>query len=106
MREINQIYQNKLKRGSSKPGAEMTRRELLNRLSPLGKVELDSSKCTGCGLCALECPTGALTVSPVDEKDSFRLLFKHGKCVACNRCVEICPEKGLNMERTLEPEKI
>lgn len=85
---------------------EISRRELLQKLSPLGQVILDTAKCTGCGLCALECPTGALAVSLSEESDTFRLLFKHGNCVACGQCAEICPEKSLRVERILEPDKI
>ena len=85
---------------------EISRRELLRRLSPLGKVQLDSSRCTGCGLCAVECATGALTVSASEESDAFQLLFKHGICSACSRCVEICPEKCLRVERILELENV
>ena len=81
---------------------EISLRELLNRLSPLGKVSLDAAQCTGCGLCAQECPTGALTVMLSEESDTFRLLFKHGGCVACGQCAEICPEKCLHVERLLE----
>jgi ferredoxin len=86
--------------------SEISRRELLQRLSPLGKVNLDTAKCTGCGLCARECPTGALTITLNEDSDAFRLLFKHGGCVACGLCVEICPEKCLQVERLLEPDKL
>ncbi len=85
---------------------EMSRRELLEHLSPLGKVTMDASKCTGCGLCAVECPTGALSASVNHESLTFQLLFKHRTCLACDRCAEICPEGCLRVERSLEPEKL
>ena len=73
---------------------------------PFGKVKLERSKCTGCSLCALDCATGALTISYSEEADSYQLLFKHDDCVACGRCVEVCPEKCLHLERILELDKI
>ena len=83
-------------------GEEISRREMLRKLSPLGRVELDAARCSGCGLCARECPSGALAVSG-GEAGVFRLLFKYGVCLACGQCVEVCPEKALCLERCLEP---
>jgi len=71
-----------------------------------GRVTVDHSRCTGCSLCALECPTGALDMSPTGESDTYQLLFKHEDCVACGRCVEVCPEKCLSLERVLELDKL
>jgi len=31
---------------------------VMDGLVPFGKLELDGSRCTGCGLCAVDCPTG------------------------------------------------
>ncbi|MFC2002566.1 4Fe-4S binding protein [Chloroflexota bacterium] len=73
---------------------------------PFGKVELDGSRCTGCGLCALDCPTGALTVSTSGESDAYQLLFRHDACVACSWCVDVCPEKCLRLERILDLDRI
>lgn len=106
MSEVKGMHQSKLEGDSVKPEGALSRRELLKRLSPFGKVKLATSQCTGCGLCALECPTGALTVSSSEETDAFQLLFKHGQCVACSLCVEICPEKCLHVERVLELDKM
>lgn len=106
MNEFKGIHQSKLKGDSVKPEGEVSRRELLKRLSPFGKLELDSSQCTGCGLCALECPTEALVISSSEETDTFQLLFRYDHCVACSRCVEICPEKCLHVERILELDKM
>jgi len=102
MREFKEINQDRLKAQPSKVEGEISRRQLLKMASPLGKVTLEAARCTGCGLCALDCPSGALTVSSSGEAEVYQLLFKHNLCVACNQCVEICPEQCLHLERTLE----
>ncbi len=81
---------------------EISRRQLLKMASPLGRVTLEKARCTGCGLCALDCPTEALTIKLAETTESFRLLFEHKHCVACDRCVEVCPEKCLSVERTVD----
>ena len=91
---------------TKRPEVEISRRELLKMASPLGAVTLDSAQCTGCGLCAIDCPTGALTISQGGESDSYQLLFKHNLCVVCNQCIEVCPEKCLRLERTLEMDRL
>jgi len=73
---------------------------------PFGKLELDSAQCSGCGLCALDCPTEALTVQSSEDSDTYQLLFQHDLCVACGRCIEVCPEQCLRLERILELDNI
>ena len=106
MGEFKEIHQDRLKVRFVRPKGKISRRELFKLASPLGKVTLDDSKCTGCGLCALDCPTRALIVSSSEEAEVYQLLFKHSLCVACGQCVEVCPEQCLHLERTLELDRL
>jgi NADH-quinone oxidoreductase subunit I len=59
----------------------------------------DLTKCTGCTLCALECPADAITMTPIPQdyevpaKNPRKIypLIDYSKCVFCYRCVKICP---------------
>lgn len=50
----------------------------------VGLVPKASKACTGCGLCAKQCPAQAIDRENVKETDA-------GKCISCMRCVVNCP---------------
>jgi len=61
-------------------------------------VELDESKCEGCGTCIEKCPIEAVSlingISHTDEK----------KCIGCGVCVHHCPNKARTLIQTEQRE--
>jgi ferredoxin len=114
MNKSNGIHQNRIKARLLRPKGKINRRDLFKLILPslkadevsFGRLRLDVSQCTGCGLCAQECSTGALSVSSGDEKDDYQLIFRRDLCDACGRCAEVCPEQCLHQESSLDQVKV
>ena len=53
-----------------------------------------NGKCTACGLCAKECPAGAI------PKDNPKMTDKE-KCISCMHCVAVCPKKARHYSRLM-----
>jgi hydrogenase-4 component H len=86
----------------------MSRREFLR--IPRSKSDmilvLDQKKCTGCGLCTIDCPTEALTLSQNAEENTFQIIFRQRICNACGICEKSCPENCLRLaDQGLEQKK-
>ncbi len=60
---------------------------------------IDTEKCTSCGICARDCPLGAIRIQ--NRKPVF-----NDQCSRCGACVKFCPEGALELEPSPAPDAL
>jgi formate hydrogenlyase subunit 6/NADH:ubiquinone oxidoreductase subunit I len=66
-----------------------------------GKIRSFDEKCIGCKLCMKDCPSNAITITKVAEKQ-FEVTIDLDKCLYCAQCVDSCPRKVLQSSKEFE----
>jgi len=63
------------------------------------RIEIDRSRCKGCGLCTSACPRKLLDLDvPEDESlQACAVLPCQEKCVGCAQCAEMCPDLAISV---------
>ncbi len=62
------------------------------------KIKIDRAKCTGCGICAMICPSRAITINRKAE-------VNNKYCMLCGTCVEACQSNAISMVKEASDEK-
>ncbi len=61
-----------------------------------GHVVWNSETCTGCGLCAKDCPSNALEMIVVDRKAKrFVMRYRLDQCTFCAQCAASCNQDSI-----------
>ena len=66
-----------------------------------GKLKYFPEKCIGCKLCMRDCPSAAIVINKVGEKQ-FEAEIDLAKCIYCAQCVDTCPKKALEATEEFE----
>lgn len=72
--------------------------------------EKNEHKCTGCGICEMNCPNGSIEVISktiiTEDGKKKRVIDKHiyrlGMCTFCALCVKTCPSNALAFAQEFE----
>jgi len=59
-----------------------------------GRLAFQPALCIGCRLCTRDCPTGAIEIRKVGDKE-FTAEIDFSRCIYCAQCVDVCPKKAL-----------
>ncbi len=61
------------------------------------EFNIEKDKCFGCGMCAKQCPAGAISVTdytaPGKKKPAYEI--DHAKCIKCGACIDTCKFKAI-----------
>jgi NADH-quinone oxidoreductase subunit I len=72
--------------------------------------ENNEHKCTGCGICEMNCPNGSIeviskmveTAEGKKKKALDQYVYHLGMCTLCNLCVKACPSDAITMGQKFE----
>ena len=61
-----------------------------------GRLKFCAEKCIGCKMCVRDCPSGAIKIRKVGDKQ-FEADIDMAKCIYCGQCVDSCLKKALEI---------
>lgn len=63
----------------------------------MSKIEIDETRCKGCGLCTLACPRKLVSLSDTPNSLGYTVALFSGPetCTGCALCAEMCPDVAI-----------
>jgi formate hydrogenlyase subunit 6/NADH:ubiquinone oxidoreductase subunit I len=65
------------------------------------KIVFDQELCIGCTSCVRDCPTGAIEIIKLEDKQ-YKAVMHIDRCVFCGQCVDSCPKDALHLTPEFE----
>ena len=65
------------------------------------KKNFDKENCTGCGICAMNCPIKIMYISTTETNQKGKAvsyITDESKCINCMICSKMCPYFAINFE--------
>jgi len=64
------------------------------------RVNIEPSRCKGCGICVTMCPMGVLVIGSKFNELGYRYpeLVNVGRCIGCRLCEFYCPDFAIYVE--------
>ncbi len=66
-----------------------------------GMLKFHGDRCVGCKLCVRMCPSNAITIEKVADKQ-FKAIVHLDKCLYCGQCVDSCNKGALENTQDFE----
>jgi 2-oxoglutarate ferredoxin oxidoreductase subunit delta len=69
----------------------------------MSKIEINESRCKGCGLCTLACPRKLVSLSDTPNAMGYTVAVfsSQDKCTGCALCAEMCPDVAIMVFKEL-----